>query len=56
MSSIQFIRTVFEIVFVGFTVWAVFHEDLFVVLEERLFSYIKRRRLKVVSSSPRTAK
>ena len=48
MNSAQVLRTVFEIVLVGFCLWAVFHEDIFVAFEQRIFSRIKRKRLKVV--------
>ncbi len=48
MNTAQIIRTVFEIVLVGFALWAVFHEDLFIAIEERIVSAFKRRRLKVV--------
>ena len=48
MSTVQIIRTLFEIVLVAFALWAVFHEDLFIAFEERIASAFKRRRLKVV--------
>ena len=51
MNSSQIIRTVFEIALVVITVWSVFHEDIFIALEERIASFIRRRRLKVVSNS-----
>jgi len=40
--------TIFEIILVGFAIWAVFHEDRFAAFEERLVSRIRRRRLKVL--------
>lgn len=56
MSLAQIIRTVFEIVLVVFTLWAVFHEDMFAALEERLFAFLKRKRLKVVRGASRTVR
>ena len=54
MSFEQIIRTVFEIVLIVFTLWAVFHEDIFAAFEERVVAAFKRRRLKVVGRSYRT--
>lgn len=48
MNTSQIISTVFETVLVGFAVWAVFHEDLFIAVEERIAAAFRRRRLKVV--------
>ncbi len=48
MNFGDIIRTCFEFVLVSFTVWAVFHEDRFIRLEDRLFAYIKRKKLKVI--------
>ena len=53
MSFEQIVRTVFEIVFIAFTLWAVFHEELFVSFEERIVAAFKRKRLKVVKGSYR---
>lgn len=53
MSIAQIIRTVFEIVLISFTLWAVFHEDLFAAFEERIAASFKRKRLKVVKRSYR---
>ena len=53
MNFAQIIRTVFEIVLIGFTLWAVFHEDIFVAFEERIVAAFKRRRLKVIDRSYR---
>lgn len=44
------LRSIFEILLVGFTVWAVFNEDRFAALEERLVCKIRRKALKTVSS------
>lgn len=48
MSTGMFFATLFEIVLVGFTVWAVFHENKFVDFEDKLFARIRRRSLKVI--------
>ncbi len=50
MSFTDFLRTVFEIALVTFTLWAVFHEDKFAAIEETLFSNFKRRKLKVAKA------
>ena len=47
MSFADFLRTLFEIVLVSFTVWGLFHEDRFIAFEDRLFSRIRRRHLKL---------
>lgn len=49
MCFADILKTCFEFVLVLFTVWAVFHEDKFIAFEEKLFSNIKRRKLKLVS-------
>ncbi len=51
MTTGMFFTTVFEVVLVGFTVWAVFHENKFIDFEDRLFSRIRRRNLKVIKGS-----
>ncbi len=51
MFSALGLRTVFEIVLVGFVFWSVFNEDKFIAFEKRIASYIRRRRLKVVKPS-----
>ena len=56
MSFSQIVRTLFEIGLVVFAIWAVFHEDTFIAIEERLFSTVRRRRLKVVKGSYRALK
>lgn len=45
------LRTVFEIALVAFTLWALFHEDRFAALEQRLFARIRRRKLRVVEGN-----
>lgn len=51
MSLAQIIRTVFETALIIFTLWAVFHEDIFVAFEERIAATFKRRKLKVINRS-----
>lgn len=50
MTTAMILRTLFEVFLVGFTLWALFHEDRFAALERRLIAYIRRRSLKVVNS------
>ena len=45
------IISILEVLVVGFTVWALFHEDRFADFEERLFARIRRSKLKVVKSN-----
>ncbi len=51
MNFSQIIRTLFEIGLAVLVIWSVFHEDIFIAIEERIVSYFKRKRLKVVSGS-----
>ncbi|MBE6733110.1 MAG: hypothetical protein E7561_03845 [Ruminococcaceae bacterium] len=44
--------TVFETALVGFGLWALFNEDKFIAFEERLLSFVRRRRLKVRTAQP----
>ncbi len=53
MSFADILKTCFEFILVSFTVWAVFHEDKFIIFEEKLFSNIKRRKLVLVKSENR---
>ena len=48
MKFTDVLLTVFEIALVCGALWAVFHEDFFIDLEEKLFARIRRRRLKVM--------
>ena len=50
LSALGF-TTLFEILLVGFVLWAIFNEDKFIAFEKRIIANIKRRRLKVVKSS-----
>ena len=49
MTTAMILRTLFEIALVGFALWALFHEDRFAAAERRLFAYIRRRMLKVMT-------
>ena len=51
MNLGQILRTVFEMALIGVTLWAVFHEDIFVAFEERIAAAFKRRKLKVIDRS-----
>ena len=54
MNSSQVIKTVIEIVLVGFAVWAVFHEDMFIAFEERFIANRKRKQLRVIREANNT--
>lgn len=56
MSLAQVIRTIFEIALIVFTLWAVFHEDVFISFEERIIAAFKRKRFKIVNGSIRTVR
>ena len=43
MSFSQVLSTVFEVLLVSFTIWAVFHENLFIRFEEKVACKLKRR-------------
>ncbi len=47
MSTIDMLRTFFELVAVLSVLWAVFHEDKFIAFEEKLLCFVKRRKLKI---------
>ncbi len=51
MNFAQVLRSIFEVVLVVFTIWALFHEDRFIVFEDKLFSRIRRKNLKLIKSS-----
>ena len=44
-------RTIFEIALIAFALWALFHEDRFAALEQRLFARIRRRKLRVIEGN-----
>ncbi len=52
MSFSFMFTTTFEILLVAAVIWGVFHEDRLIAFEKRLIANIKRRRLRVVKSSP----
>ena len=54
MNLSQIIKTVFEMVLVIFAIWAVFHEDMFIALEERIAVLFKRKKLRVIHGASRT--
>lgn len=43
MSFLQVLSTVFEVLLVSFTIWAVFHEDVFIRFEEKIACRLKHR-------------
>ena len=52
MSFSYLIQSIFETVAVAFVIWGLFHEDKMVAFENRIFSNIKRKQLKLVTQSP----
>ncbi len=52
MSLAYLIQSIFETVAVAFVIWGLFHEDKMVAFENRIFSNIKRKQLKLVTQSP----
>ncbi|MBR4073492.1 MAG: hypothetical protein IKK24_06065 [Clostridia bacterium] len=50
MTLSIFLKTLFEVALVAFAIWALFNEDKFITFEEKLVSYIRRRRLRVRNS------
>lgn len=50
LSALGF-STLFEFILVVFVFWAIFNEDKFIRFEKRVFSYFRRKRLKVVKPS-----
>ena len=51
MSLGSTLLTIFEVALVAFTIWAVFHESLFVEFEEKLVAHFRRRKFKVIKGS-----
>ena len=51
MTFSMILATVFETALVLFTIWAVFHENLFIALEDKICAYFRRRSLKVIKGS-----
>ncbi len=56
MSLGHTLLTLFEIALVSFTIWAVFHEDYFVELEDRFIARLRRRRLRVIKGGSNVSK
>lgn len=50
MSFLHCLQTLFEIIMVIAVVWCLFNEDKLIAFERRLFSAIRRRRLRVVKA------
>ncbi|MBR3300238.1 MAG: hypothetical protein IKI68_02010 [Clostridia bacterium] len=53
MSTAYTIQTIIEVLAVGFTIWGLFNEDKFLAFENRLFSNIRRKKLKLAKSNSR---
>ncbi len=51
LSALGF-RTVFEFLLVALVIWAVFNENKLIAFERRIAASVRRRRLRVVKSSP----
>ncbi len=50
MDLSNILKTLFELALVIFTLWALFHEDRFAAIEQRIFANIRRRKLRVVKA------
>ncbi len=50
MTFLDILRTLFEIAMVAGLIWCIFHEDRLVAFEEKLFSSLRRKRLRVLKS------
>ena len=48
MSFSDILKTVFEVVLVLVTLWALFHEDRFIAVERKIAAAFRRRRIKAV--------
>lgn len=48
MSFIDVIKTIFEVILVLGTLWAVFNEDRFIKLERRIKAAFRRRKIKTI--------
>lgn len=51
MSLGQIIRSIFEILLVGFIIWGVFNEDKFVRFEDKIAAYFRRKGFKVIKGN-----
>lgn len=54
MTTTMILRTIFEILLVGFALYALFNEDKFAAIERRIFAHLRRKTFKVVSSPKRS--
>lgn len=52
MTFAMLLRTLFEILLFVAVIWGIFHEDRLAAAEKRLWCNLRRRRLKVVRSTP----
>lgn len=52
MTFAMLLRTLFEILLFIAVIWGIFHEDRLAAFEKRLICNLRRRRLKVVRSTP----
>ncbi len=48
MTVTMILKSVLEFGMIVFTLWAVFHEDKFAAAEQRVLTYLRRRRFKVI--------
>ena len=51
MSFSGVLLSVFEAILVGFTLWALFHEDFFVCLEDKIIARLRRKGFQVIKGS-----
>lgn len=51
MTFVDTLRTLLEIAVAAFIIWGLFNEKTLVAFEEKLFSRIRRKRLRVVKSN-----
>ena len=51
MSFAGIVLSIFETIIVLFTLWALFHEDFFIAVEDRIFAHFRRKRFKVIKAS-----
>lgn len=51
MSFGMIMKSVFEVALIGFTLWALLHEDRIAGFEQRLVARFRRRRLKIANTS-----
>ncbi len=54
MTFTQTLTTIFELLMVAALLWCFFNEDKLVSFERRLFSSIRRKRLRVIHGNSKT--